>query len=127
MPELDLTMNDGNKPLQYMANDWFYMKTESGEVCDPKSNDSVLCEKNKCAVGRLQTTTDNLGASVTQYNDAKMLYNRELLFTVNILAGLVLICYYIYVNQSAIPSPANAAKNFGATGSWLAMSPSLPK
>lgn len=127
MSELDVTMNDGNKHLRYNANDWFYMKTKEGESCNPGMGDSELCYKNKCAVSTLQTSTDDLGASMMKYNDATMLYNRELLFMVNILAGLVLICYYIYVNQSAIPSPASAIKGVGAASSWtsnLAMSPS---
>jgi len=127
MPEFDLTMNDGSKPLQFVANDWFYMKTKAGEVCDPKESDGGLCYANKCAVSSLQMTTDDLGATITQYNDAKMLYNRELLFTVNMFVGVLLLCYYIYVNQSAIPSPANALAGVSAASSWtsrLAMSPS---
>ena len=127
MSELEVTINDGNRQLQYNANDWFYMKTKEGESCDPETGDSDLCYKNKCAVSTLQTSTDELGASMMKYNDATMLYNRELLFMVNILAGLVLICYYIYVNQSAIPSPAGMVKGVGAASSWtsnLAMSPS---
>ena len=125
MPEFDLTINDGSKPLQYNANDWFYMKNSVGDVCESgKEND--MCNKNKSAVTNLKTSTENLGASITQYNDAKMLYNRELLFMINILAGLMLICYYIYVNQSAVPSLAsimNSVKDTGSLMGRLSMSP----
>jgi hypothetical protein len=124
--ELDPPLNDGSKPLQFIANDWFYMKSGDGEVCDTNSYNNALCDANKCAVSSLQVSTDNLGAAEMQYNDAKMLYNRELLFSINMFAGLVLICYYIYVNQSAIPSPAGALKTMGEASSWtsrLAMSP----
>jgi len=129
MSELDVnaTMVDGNKQLQYNSNDWFYMKRNKGDECDPGMDNSELCYKNKCAVTTLQTSTDDLGASMMKYKDATMLYNRELLFMVNILAGLVLICYYVYVNQSAIPSPAGVLKSVGSASSWtsnLAMSPS---
>lgn len=124
MPELGLTINDGSKPLKYTANDWFYMKTNTNDVCEPESENSKSCYENKCAVSDLQMSTDSLGASLTQYNDAKMLYNRELLFTVNILAGLVLICYYAYMNQSAIPSPASVMQSVGATGTLVVKSSS---
>jgi len=121
-------MSEVSKSLQYSANDWFYMKRENGEVCDTNSYNGALCDANKCAVSSLQVSTDNLGAAEMLYNDAKMLYNRELLFSVNMFAGLVLICYYVYVNQSALPSPAGALKNMGTASSWtsrLAMSPAI--
>ena len=130
MSELDMTIHDSNKPLQYNANDWFYMNTKEGESCHPEAGNRDLCYKNKCAVSSLQVSTDDLGASMMKYNDAKMLYNRELLFTVNILVGLALICYYIYVNQSAIPSTESAVKGIGAASTWtskLAMSPTTAK
>lgn len=130
MSELEVTTNDSNKQLKYNANDWFYMKTKPGDFCSKEMDNSELCYNNKCAVSSLQTSTDDLGASMMKYNDAKMLYNRELLFTVNILAGLVLICYYIYINQSAIPSPASAIKGIGTASTWtskLAMSPTTAK
>jgi hypothetical protein len=77
---------------------------------DPTSN----CGKNKSEVLNLQNTTNKLGATVTQYNDAKMLYNRELLFMVNIVVGLAMLCYYIYLNQSVIPSlPAVSIESIG--------------
>ena len=108
-----------------LAKDWFYMKTGAGDVCDPTAN-NANCDKNRTAVQHLRDNTDSMGAAMMQYEDAKMLYNRELLFTVNILAGLVLICYYIYKNQSAIPSPSDALSSFT---SRLSMSPTaaLPK
>ena len=124
--QLDLNVVDGSKPLQYIANDWFYMKTDPGNTCDPTLDNSDLCENNKGAVANLQTSTNNLGASITQYNDAKMLYNRELLFTFNILVGLAMLCYYIYLNQSAIPSPSAALNGVGEVGNMagkLAMNP----
>lgn len=107
------------EPLKYTANDWFYMKTNTGDECNPGSNNSDLCENNKNAVFVLRDSTNSLGAITTQYNDSKMLYNRELLFTVNILFGLALICYYIYVNQSAIPSPTEAVKTIGSMSDSL--------
>ena len=114
MPEYDLEINDGSKPLVYIANDWFYMKTGASQECN-QPNDQK-CVDNKSAVDGLRDSTNHLGATVTQYNDAKMLYNRELLFVVNILAGLAMICYYIYLNQSVFPSPTAAIKGIGEVG-----------
>ena len=115
--------NNGNEPVKYAANDWFYMKRGVGEECDATQTPNPLCIKNQLAVQSLQSSTNTLGASTRKYNDSKMLYNRELLFTVNMLVGLAGICYYIYVNQSAIPSPASALKGIESIGNALKKSP----
>ena len=113
MSESDLIA--GSKPTNYSANDWFYMKAKCGAVdCATANNAGNECCKNKAAVQNLQAVTNNLWSTATQYNDAKMLYNRELLFTVNILAGLVMICYYIYVNQNVFPDPSAAIQKLGS-------------
>jgi hypothetical protein len=104
-------------PLTFTANDWFYMKTKPGETCHNPNDQS--CQQNQSAVNTLRHTSNNLGANTTQYNDSKMLYNRELLFTINILLGLALVCYYIYVNQSAIPSPSEAVKNISSVSNSI--------
>jgi hypothetical protein len=110
MPDLNQNQFDGNSPLKYESNDWFYMQPGCIGDTDPKSD----CGKNKSEVLNLQNTTNKLSATVTQYNDAKMLYNRELLFMVNIVVGLAMLCYYIYLNQSAIPSlPAVSIDSIG--------------
>ena len=125
MSEADII--SGKTQLNYNSNDWFYMNPSK---CDPKEVDCVKNPENSCcenrqAVQQLQSTANHLGASATQYNDAKVLYSRELLFMVNILAGLAMICYYIYLNQDVFPDPsaalsglsntvANAAKNASA-------------
>jgi hypothetical protein len=131
MPELDdIAINDGAKPLTYVANDWFYMKTGANQECNDAKN-YADCKKNESAVNVLRDTTNHLGTWTTQYNDAKMLFNRELLFTVNLIAGLVMICYYIYVNQSSFPSPMAALKGMGEVGNKMGAlvksAPALPK
>jgi hypothetical protein len=115
----DATVNNFNKPMTYAANDWFYMKTAGGEACN--NTKDVNCVKNEAAVGNLRQSTNHLGASLTQYNDAKMLYNRELLFTVNIFVGLLMLCYYIYLNQSVASSGANV-NNLKSIGNTIAAS-----
>jgi hypothetical protein len=116
---------DGTKPLTYVANDWFYMKTGANQECNKK--DDSKCINNKLAVDGLRETTNHLGTWTTQYDDAKMLYNRELLFTVNLIAGLAMICYYIYLNQSALPSPDTMIKGVGDVGNKMgALASSVP-
>ena len=100
---------NGNYALTYSANDWFYMKSS----CSSGTNKGSDCSDNEVAVQNLRQSTNDLGASMTQYNDAKILYNRELLFTFNILIGLGLICYYIYLNQDVLPDPSAALQKLG--------------
>jgi hypothetical protein len=84
-----------NKSLEYTANDWFYLKSEC-------ATNSENCKNNKEAVNQLRNSTDKLGSMTSKYEDAKVLYNRELLYTINMIAGLALIFYYIYVNQTVL-------------------------
>jgi len=115
---MDPTVNDGNKPVQYTTNDWFYLKSKPGDICDHLANpqNKGECAENSQTVTDLQISTDNFGASMTQYNDAKMLYNRELLFTVNILIGLAMLLYYIYLNQDVLPNVGAAISNLNISG-----------
>ncbi len=99
------------QPLSFSANDWFYMKPDCKTVYDAN-----LCASNESVVNQLKMSTNEFGTSVTQYNDSKVLYNRELLFTFNLLVGLALLCYYIYINQSAIPSPSAAVAGISSIG-----------
>ena len=103
-----------NTPLNYNANDWFYLNSDkcilqSGGTYKDKSgaNTTTDCSANKTSAIQLKDATNELDASRTQYNDSKLLYNRELLFTFNMIVGLALLFYYIYVNQSIFPSAAN--------------------
>lgn len=103
--------NNETMPLSFSANDWFYMKPDCKTTYD-----TATCESNETAVNHLRSLTNDFGASITQYNDSKMLYNRELLFTFNILVGLGMLCYYIYVNQSALPSSSDLGSGMSSIG-----------
>jgi len=112
-------LNDGSKPIKYSANDWFYLKTGMGSTCAPNGVNSLKCNENKTNVHNLITKTDTLGAAITQYNDVKLLYNRELLFTINIFIGLSALFYYVYANSEALPKLSNAAKKLGSVGNSM--------
>ena len=107
----DTTKNNENQSLSFSVNDWFYMKSDCKTTYGANS-----CATNETVVNKLKTSTNEFGASMTQYNDSKMLYNRELLFTFNILVGLGVLCYYIYINQSVIPSPSSAISKINSVG-----------
>lgn len=105
--------NDGTRPINYSANDWFYLKKGTGSECAPGKN-TAECDKNKIDVNNLLSQTDTLGAAITQYNDTKVLYNRELLFTINIFVGIGLLIYYIYVNGEALPKLGDVTTKLGS-------------
>ena len=98
-----------SNPLNYSANDWFYMK----DTCKDNSNDKD-CNENREAVNHLKMSVDNMSALQTKYEDSKVLYNRELLFMFNLIVGLGIICYYVYLNQSVLPSLPNPTKNMNS-------------
>ena len=113
-------LNDGTKPIKYSENDWFYMQTGTGSTCNPlNAENRPDCNTNRDYVQKLVSSTDILGAAITQYNDSIILYNRELLFTINILAGLALIIYYIYANSDALPKVGNITSKFGVIRSSM--------
>jgi hypothetical protein len=45
-----------------------------------------------------------------------MLYNRELLFAINIVIGLAMLLYYIYLNQDVLPNVSAAISNINISG-----------
>ena len=112
-------LNDGSNPIQYSSNDWFYLKTRSGSTCDPSKGNGSACLENKKKVRNLMTTTDVLGTAMTQYNDVQLLYNRELLFTINIFVGLAMLFYYVYVNSDSLPKLSDTANKLGSMGSSM--------
>lgn len=112
-------LNDGSKPIQYSANDWFYLKTGVGSKCEANGANGSACIENKKKVQDLITKTDVLGTAITQYNDIQLIYNRELLFTINIFFGLAMLVYYVYVNGDALPKLSDAAKKIGSVGNSM--------
>ena len=110
-------LNDGSQPLNYSANDWFYLKTGNSSVCNDSTKEE--CTDNKKRVQNLNLSTDSLGAAITQYNDTRVLYNRELLFTINIFVGLAMMVYYIYVNGDSLPKLSDTAGKIASAGNSL--------
>jgi hypothetical protein len=62
------------------------------------------------------STQATLSGAKTNYDDVKQLYNRELIFTINLLVGVAMLIYYIYINKDVLPNIPEVPKmpNVGA-------------
>ena len=94
----------------YSVNDYFYTHTSQGDEChgytgNPKHpnkrHDCATNQKNATTLTQSQT---NASSAQSQYQDTIMLYNRELIITVNLILGLCGLIYYIYVNKDVLPA-----------------------
>ena len=94
--------------IGYSQNDVYYDKAD---YCKKKnnryntgnSNRNSVCLQNEQKVKRMKQLMDNHSASIQKYNDIRRYYNRELLYTINLAAGIGLISYYFYVNRNLAP------------------------
>jgi hypothetical protein len=93
----------------YSVNDYFYTHTESDGLCYGYTGDSNNTEYTDCATNQKNATTliqaqTNSSAAQSQYQDTIMLYNRELIITVNLILGVCGLMYYIYINKDVLPA-----------------------
>jgi len=86
--------------LGYTANDYFYNSTEECRSNTP----NAVCSANANAAKTLESSQVELSAAKVKYDDIKKLYNRELIFTVNMVFGVGMLVYYIYVNKDVLPA-----------------------
>lgn len=80
----------------FSVNDWFYNKPD---ICP-----TGQCKDNQLTAENLVRATNALDVSDTQYNDLLVMYNRELLFLVNMIVGLGVLLFYVYKNQAVFQS-----------------------
>lgn len=104
----------------YSVNDYFYMHTHAGDECNGYSGDTKNPGKapvaKDCATNHTMATTltqsqTNASAAESQYNDTIMLYNRELIITVNLILGVCGLIYYIYINKDVLPAIPTSLPN----------------
>ena len=94
----------------YSTNDYFYTHTDQKGECknytgkEGTTDSEKNCHKNKTLARSLEQTQTVSSATQNKYNDTLMLYNRELIITVNLIIGLCGLLYYIYVNKDVLPS-----------------------
>ena len=83
------------------------MDTATDGVCkgyDGTRRSSVPCDQNRSSVESLQSVRTELTVIKDKYSDTLMLYNRELIVTVNMIFGVCMLIYYIYVNREVLPT-----------------------
>lgn len=94
-------------PIGYSVNDFYYMDTATDGVCkgyDGTRMSSVPCDQNRSSAESLQSVRTELTVIKDKYSDTLMLYNRELIVTVNMIFGVCMLIYYIYVNREVLPT-----------------------
>lgn len=91
----------------YSTNDFVYTHIDpSGECNNYTGNRSsnTACYTNEINAKTLQRGQTESSTVQNKYNDTIMLYNRELIITVNMILGICGLIYYIYVNKEVLPS-----------------------
>jgi hypothetical protein len=101
-----------NIEVAYSANDMYYANTNycntdysTGVVTSvPGVGTGTECVDNKAAYDVLVKKSDESSKSVEKYTNMKHLYNREIIYTFNLIVGIGALLYYIYLNQDVLPS-----------------------
>ena len=90
----------------YSTNDYFYTHIGQNGACKQNDGDDYKtnCPENKKLATDLEKTHVVSSATQNKYNDTLMLYNRELIITVNLIIGICGLLYYIYVNKDVLPA-----------------------
>jgi hypothetical protein len=87
----------------YSTNDYFY--THTNDECKKGTKESdENCDYNKRLATDLEKKQTLSSSAKNKYNDTLMLYNRELIITMNLILGLCGLLYYIYVNKDVLPA-----------------------
>lgn len=94
----------------YSNNDMYYqnanycVKNSDGTVRNGDGSFTTECTNNQTAFESLVKTSDAGSKSGEKYENIKQMYNREIIFTFNLIFGICALLYYIYVNQNVLPS-----------------------
>lgn len=88
--------------MGYSANDMYYQNVA---YCPGSSSDNAgNCLENQTAYTGLVKVNETSNGTSEQYEDAVSLYNREIIFTFNLIIGVLALMYYIYVNRDVLPT-----------------------
>ena len=94
----NIPMSDITPVVGYSTNDFFY---NNPDYC-PKNNDKTTndaCSANQYYASQVVQLNNQSQTTSAKYNYSLIMYNRELLRTVNYLAGVGLLCGYLYMNR----------------------------
>jgi hypothetical protein len=88
-----------NQPSFINYNDRF---RNDPNICDPNSTDNDMrhaCEANSNFSYKLQKNAEKQSTAKTQYENMLTMYNREVIYMVNLLIGVGVGLYYLYTNR----------------------------
>ena len=90
----------------YSINDFYWTHTGQDDACGVSSNGKSPqgCDTNRELATQLSSTQTDLSKAKEKYDNTVMMYNRELILTVNMIIGVVMLLYYIYVNRDVLPA-----------------------
>jgi len=96
--------------IAYNENDMYYenanyCKTDPvNGIANKDGSNTPECANNKSAYTNLVKTTNQNSKSLEKYENIKQMYNREIIYTFNLIIGICALLYYIYLNQDVLPS-----------------------
>jgi hypothetical protein len=101
--------------IGYSRNDWFFMKPDicASAAAANGAAPSPECQANQSTAQRFERAIVQNDLTERQYEDMLALYNRELLFAVNMAVGLACLCYYVYLNASSLTVVTDAVRGVG--------------
>ena len=102
-------MVNANYIAGYSQNDFFYMSSENcgtkvstGAYHPTGTITSDSCADNESKAKQLQSMRDEYASSLEKHNNVLKMYNRELVYTFNMIVGIGLLSYYMYVHKKSI-------------------------
>lgn len=88
-----------NQPSFINYNDRF---RNDSNICDTDSSDNdvqTACQENSEFSYALQKNAEKQSTAKTQYENMLTMYNREVIYMVNLLIGVGVGLYYLYTNR----------------------------
>lgn len=90
--------------MGYSANDMYYQNVAYCPTSAGSADNAANCLANHTAYSGLVSVNETSNGTSEQYEDAVSLYNREIIFTFNLIIGVLALMYYIYVNRDVLPT-----------------------
>lgn len=88
-----------NQPSFINYNDRF---RNDSNICDPNTTDTAIigaCRSNKSIADNMKKNAEKQSTAKTQYENMLTMYNREVIYMVNLLIGVGVGLYYLYTNR----------------------------
>ena len=85
-----------------MSSDNCGTKDSTGAYHPTGTITAVSCANNESKAKQLQSIRDEYAASLEKHDNLLKMYNRELVYTFNMIVGIGLLSYYMYVHKKSI-------------------------